>query len=239
LVQLDPAGRGLVQVVAVLANELAPVPVMVVVAVKVTAAEVEFFSVITCVAALVPTAVDGNVKEDGVIVRPVLAAAPVPERATVCAVLEAESAIDNEAGSDPTAVGLNSTEMVQLAEAARDVVQVVADFTYEDAPVPVNPIVPSVTAETLVFFTVTTCAAVVDPTVVEANVRVVGDTVTVNAAAVAPVPVSATLCGEPVALSVKEIVPVAEPAAAGLKSTETVQVAPAANVLAQVVAVIR
>ena len=39
------------------------------------------------------------------------------------------SAIDSEAGSDPTAVGLNSTEIVQLAAAARDVVQVVADFT--------------------------------------------------------------------------------------------------------------
>jgi len=106
LVQLDPAGRGLVQVVAVLANELAPVPVMVVVAVKVTAAEVEFFSVITCVAALVPTAVDGNVKEDGVIVRPVLAAAPVPERATVCAVLEAESVKAMVAVSAPAALGV-------------------------------------------------------------------------------------------------------------------------------------
>ena len=50
---------------------------------------------------------------------------------------------------------------------------------------------PRVTAETLVFFTVTTCAAVVEPTVVEAKVSVVGDTVTVSGAA-APVPVSET-----------------------------------------------
>ncbi len=69
---------------------------------------------------------------------------------------------------------------------------------------------------------------------VEANVRLVGDTVTVNAAA-APVPLSATVCGEPVALSVKEIAPVADPVAAGLNSTDTVQVAPAAKGLGQVV----
>ena len=64
--------------------------------------------------------------------------------------------MDNDAGSDPATVGLNSTEIVQLAAAASDVVQVVADFIYEVAPVPVNSIVPSVTADTLVFFTVTT-----------------------------------------------------------------------------------
>ena len=96
---------------------------------------------------------------------------------------------------------------------------------------------PSVTAEALVFFTVTTCAAVVEPTVVEAKVRVVGDTVTVRAAAT-PVPVRATVCGDPVALSVKEMAPVAEPAAAGSKSADTVQLAPAASVPVQVFVVI-
>ena len=182
------------QVSFAIENELAPVPVMAVAAVKVAEAPVELVKVITWVAALTPTVVDGNVKEDGVIVRPVLAAVPVPDNATSCGVPVALSAIDNEAGSDPTAVGLNSTEMVQLAEAARDVVQVVADFTYEDAPVPVNPIVPSVTAETLVFFTVTTCAAVVEPTVVEANVS--DDGVIVRPVlALAPVPDRATVCG--------------------------------------------
>jgi len=145
------------------------------------------------------------------------------------------SAIDSEAGSDPTAVGLNSTEIVQLAAAANDVVQVVADFTYEVVPVPVKLIVPSVTADTLVFFTVTTCAAVVDPTVVEAKVRVVGETVTVSGAAT-PVPVSETSCGEPVALSATESEAVSAPAAAGLNSTEIVQLAEAASDVVHVVA---
>ncbi len=91
LVQLEPAGSGLTQVEADLVKELALVPVMVVAAVKVTAAEVLFSSVITCVAADVPTAVDGNVSEDGVMVRPAPALTPVPVRDTVCGVLEAES----------------------------------------------------------------------------------------------------------------------------------------------------
>jgi hypothetical protein len=90
-VQLAPAARGLAQFVFIRLNELAFGPVMVVVAVKVTAAEVLFLIVIVCVAALVPTVVDGNVNEPGVIVSPVLALAPVPLNATVCAVEDAES----------------------------------------------------------------------------------------------------------------------------------------------------
>ncbi len=90
-VQLDPAGSGLVQVEADLVKELAPEPVMVVEAVKLTAADVLFLRVITCVAADVPTVVDGNVSEDGVMVRPELAPAPVPNKDTVCGVDDAES----------------------------------------------------------------------------------------------------------------------------------------------------
>jgi len=89
LVQLAPGASG-PHVLAVLANELAFAPVMVVAAVKLTAADVLFVSVITCVAAAVPTGVEGNVK-DGVIVRPVLALVPVPVRLTVCGVVEPES----------------------------------------------------------------------------------------------------------------------------------------------------
>jgi hypothetical protein len=36
----------------------------------------------TCVAALDPTVVDGKVREDGVIVNPVLALTPVPDSVT-------------------------------------------------------------------------------------------------------------------------------------------------------------
>jgi hypothetical protein len=91
LVQLAPAGSGFEQVDAVLANELAPEPVIVVEAVKLTAADVLFFKVMICVAALDPTVVEGKVSEDGVIVNPVLMPAPVPYSATVWPVVEAES----------------------------------------------------------------------------------------------------------------------------------------------------
>jgi hypothetical protein len=91
LVQLAPAASGLVQLVLARLKELAPPPVMVVEAVKVTEAEVLFFSVMVCVAALVPTVVEGNVMEPGVMVSPVFALAPVPVNVTVCAEDDAES----------------------------------------------------------------------------------------------------------------------------------------------------
>ncbi len=80
--QLVPAVKGLTQVLPVTLNELAPVPVMVVAAVKVAEAPVELVKVMTCVAALDPTVVDGKVREDGVIVNPVLALTPVPDSVT-------------------------------------------------------------------------------------------------------------------------------------------------------------
>lgn len=90
LVQLAPAARGLVQFVFARLKELAPPPVIVVEPVKVTLADVEFLIVIVCVAALDPIVVEGKVSDPGVIVRPVLALAPVPVRETVCGEFEAE-----------------------------------------------------------------------------------------------------------------------------------------------------
>lgn len=90
-VQLAPAARGLAQVEADLANELAPGPVIVVVAVNVTAEDVLFFNVITCAAVDVPTGVEAKVTDEGVMVRPELPLAPAPVSATVCGALEAES----------------------------------------------------------------------------------------------------------------------------------------------------
>src|SRR5215467_12508247 len=56
-------------------------------------------------------------------------------------------------------------------------------------------------------------------------VMVAGDTV----GGTVPVPVSATVCGLPLALSVTEIVPVREPLAVGVKVTEMVQFAATAT----------
>jgi hypothetical protein len=67
LVQLAPTANGLAQVEADLAKELAPGPVIVVDAVKVTAVVPVFLIVTSCVAALVPTVVEGKVRLVGVI----------------------------------------------------------------------------------------------------------------------------------------------------------------------------
>ena len=103
---------------------------------------------------------------------------PVPVNATVCGEPVALSAIESEAESAPAAAGLNSTDTVQLAPTASDVVQVVADLRKELALVPVIVSEVRVRAAVPVFLTVTSCAAVVEPTAVEAKVRLVGVSVT-------------------------------------------------------------
>lgn len=80
------------------------------------------------------------------------------------------------------------------------------------------------------FVTVTFCAGLVEFTVCEANVSDVGDTVTVAGPFVA-VPVNVTVCGLPVALSVKVIAPVRVPAAVGLNAIWKVHVAASTAIL--------
>src|SRR5450631_2665092 len=89
----------------------------------------------------------------------------------------------SEAVNAPAAAGLNSTDTVQLAPTASAVVQVVADFRNEVALVPVMVSEVSVKAAVPEFLMVTTCAAAVTPTLVEANVSVVGVSVTAGAVA--------------------------------------------------------
>jgi len=103
--------------------------------------------------------------------------------------------------------------------------------------VPVSVSEVSVTVPVPVFLTVTVCAAVVDPMAVDAYVSVVGDSETVKVDA--PVPVIATVCGVPVALSATERLAVRVPDARGLNSMETAQVALAAREAVQVLAEIR
>jgi len=64
------------------------------------------------------------------------------------------------------------------------------------------------------------------------KLRLVGEKLT--AGAVIPVPVKATVCGLPPALSVTETAPVREPVAAGVKVTEIVHVPAAATEAPQV-----
>lgn len=199
-----------------------------------------FLTVTICASLVEPTMVLANAMEVGVRVTVGVAeVAPVPVRATVCGVPVALSAIDRLAFNAPVAAGLNATETVQMAPAASDVPQVVADLRNEVGFVPVMVSEDRVTVPVPVFLMVTSWAAVVVPTLVEAKVSEVGESETVKVGPAAPVPVRATVCGDPVALSAMERLAVSVPATAGLNSTETVQVALTASEAVQVLAEMR
>ena len=80
---------------------------------------------------------------------------------------------------------------------------------------------------------VTVCAGLVAPVACEAKLRLEGERVIVGLT-VAPVPLMATDCGEPLALSVTESVPVRTPTEVGKNLIEIAQVAPAAMLELQV-----
>jgi hypothetical protein len=104
--------------------------------------------------------------------------APVPLSATNCGESTALSAILSDAVSVPAAAGLNSMEIMQLAPEAKVDVQVVVDVRKEVAFVPSIDSEFSINTPEPVFFTVTVCAAEVEPTVVTAKVKLAGDRLT-------------------------------------------------------------
>jgi hypothetical protein len=93
-----------------------------------------------------------------------------------------------------------------------------------------------VAAEVPVFLSVTERAAEVTPTAVDGKVSEDGVNVR-PVLAFPPVPEMFTVCGEPVALSVKVRTAVNVPVAAGVKVRETAQLAPEARVVVHVVEV--
>jgi CRISPR/Cas system-associated exonuclease Cas4 (RecB family) len=82
-----------------------------------------------------------------------------------------------------------------------------------------------------VFVSVAACGELLVPTNWFPNDNELGDRVTVDTI---PVPVKATVCGLPLALSFTVSVPVLAPVAVGVKVTLMVQVAPAATLVPQV-----
>jgi hypothetical protein len=125
-------------------------------------------------------------------------------------------------------VGVNLTLIVQVAPAFSVLPQM---FVCAKSPVaaPTDIVVDKVP----VFFTVTTLAALVVPTVCAGNVSLVGVTVTAKPPET-PVPERVTVWGEFAALSVIVIVPGRLPVVVGENVTVTVQVAPPANAVPQV-----
>ena len=99
--------------------------------------------------------------------------------------------------------------------------------------VPAIEIPEIVRAAAPVFLSATVCAALVEPVLME-KVSDVGERAAAGADAALPVPLSVTVCGEPVALSATESVAAKLAAEAGVKVMEIEQLALAASELPQV-----
>jgi len=122
----------------------------------------------------------------------------VPLSATLCGEPLTLSATFNEALSDPATLGLKATVTVHDALTANDDPQLLVCVN-EVGLEPVSATLEIAMAAVPVFFSVTACVADELPVIVVAKLRLAVDTLTRGTPM--PVPVSATVCGEPVALS--------------------------------------
>ena len=148
-------------------------------------------------------------------------ATPVPVRLTVCGLPEALSEMESDAVRDPIAVGANVTLRLQLAPAATLAPQVLVwAKSPEFAPATVMFDMLKVTLPVLV--SVTVCGTVVAAMFSCPNARLEAERLRV-VAGVNPVPFKLTVCGLPLALSLTRSEALREPAAAGAKVTEIVQ----------------
>ena len=160
-------------------------------------------------------------------------AVPVPDSALVCGEPAELSATDNVAAKLAADAGVKTTEMVQVAPAARDEPQVLV-WLKSAGLAPVRVMAEIESAALPEFCRVAVWAALAVP-VVELKASLAGVRVAIGAAAAVPVPVREADWGELEALSVTVTVPGREPRDCGSKVTAMVQVAPAARVLPQVV----
>ena len=159
----------------------------------------------------------------------VTAALPVPLRLTFCGLFEALSVKVSVPLAAPVAVGVNVTPTAQLAPAARLVPQVLLEI----AKGPLIPTLEMVRAVLWRLVRVTVTAALVLPTATVPKFNELADRVT-GELELLPVPLRLTVCGLFPALSVKVSVPVAAPVAVGVNVTPTLQLAPAATLVPQV-----
>ena len=159
----------------------------------------------------------------------VTAALPVPLRLTFCGLLEALSVKVSVPPAVPVAVGVNVTPTAQPAPAARLAPQVLLEIAK-------GPLIPALEIVRDVLWrlvSVTVTAELVPPTATVPRFNELADRVTGELELV-PVPLRLTVCGLPGAESVKVRVPVAAPVAEGVKVMPTLQLAPAARLVPQV-----
>jgi hypothetical protein len=161
-------------------------------------------------ALVVVSACEPNAKLLGVTVTVAVPGVPVPVNVTVCGLPVPVSVNVIAPVRVPVAVGLNVIENTHggfsspmLGHCARVAPAKSPDVT----------ILLKINGKFPLFDTVTVCAALVVPTAWLPNVNEVG---AIPIATATPVPVSVTVCGLPVALSVNVIVPLRVPAAVGV-----------------------
>jgi hypothetical protein len=154
-------------------------------------------------------------------------AVAVPLKLTVCGLPLALSVMVSVPVTVPALVAVNVTLIVQLAPPARLVPQVLVWAKLALGETVMLEMLSEPFPESV---TVTVCAALATPTVVE-KVRLLSDSVTAGAVAV---PVKLTVCGLLLALSVMVSVPATVPALAEVNVTLIVQLAPAARLEPQV-----
>jgi hypothetical protein len=154
---------------------------------------------------------------------------PVPESATVCGLLLEVSETDSVAALAPLVLGLNVTETVQLADAARLVPQVLLEMLKSPGVVPPSVTLFIVTDELVLFFSVAVCEALVDPTFSDPNESDVELKATDPFELVGANPDNAVVCGLGLAESLKFRVAVKVPPVVGAKAIFAVQLDPAAR----------
>jgi hypothetical protein len=175
---------------------------------------------------VLPTVIVPKLK---LLVDNVTGAIPVPDKVTICGLFPALSVKVKVPLIGPVAVGDKVKATLQCVPAARLVPQVL--IAIENGAAVVIDEIESATACALV--NVTDWFELVAPTTTEPNFKVLADSVT----GAAPLPDRVTVCGLFPASSVKVKVPGAEPVADGEKATPTVQCAPAARGVPQVLLV--
>ena len=230
MVQLSPTARLAPQVLAK-TNEDAFVPVTAMLVI-VNAAVPVLVMVTDCEALEDPTFVAGNERLAAESVTGTAGATPVPLNAILCGEPVALSVMVMAAFHAPAVVGAKCPWMLQLTPTARLVPQELAK-TNEDAfaPVTAMPVIDKAAVPVLVM--VTDCELLDLPTSTEPNARLAAERVT---GGFTPVPLSAILCGELLALSVMVMAAVNAPAVVGAKWPWMVQLAPAARLVPQLLA---
>jgi len=178
--------------------------------VKFTGPVLVFITVTLCGALVVVSACEPNVKLLGVTVTVATPGVPVPVSVTVCGLPVPVSVNVIAPVRVPVAVGLN---VIENTHGSASTPMLGHCASVAPAKSPVVTMLLKISGKFPLFDTVTVCAALVVPTAWLPNVNEVG---AIPIASATPVPLRATVCGLPVALSVNVIVPLRVPAAVGV-----------------------